>query len=143
MTFAASTEIVVGIDGSDSSIAALRSAQQMAEALHRPVKAVAAWQWPHMYDTAGAIGWNPDQDARASAEGAIAAVYGEPDAIPLEIVNGPAAPALIEASRAASMLVVGSRGRGGFAGLLLGSVSAACAEHAHCPVLVVRQEPQH
>jgi nucleotide-binding universal stress UspA family protein len=142
MTLAASTEIVVGIDGSESSIAALRSAQQMAEALHRPVKAVAAWQWPYMYDTAGAIGWNPDRDARASAEGAIATVYGEPDAIPLEIVNGPAAPALIEASRAASMLVVGSRGRGGFAGLLLGSVSAACAEHAHCPVLVVRQEPQ-
>ena len=53
------------------------------------------------------------------------------------LYEGNAAKVLLEASEGARMLVVGSRGHGGFSGLLLGSVSAACAEHARCPVVVV------
>ncbi|WP_343048836.1 universal stress protein [Microbacterium immunditiarum] len=54
------------------------------------------------------------------------------------MLTGPAARTLIELSKSCGMLVLGSRGLGGFAGMLLGSVSAACVEHAHCPVFVVR-----
>jgi nucleotide-binding universal stress UspA family protein len=59
--------------------------------------------------------------------------------------EGPAAKSLIDASKEADLLVVGSRGIGGFTGLLLGSVSQQCAQHAHCSIVIVRspEVPQH
>ena len=93
-----------------------------------------------MFDPTNTPDWDPEGDMRELARETITAVYGDATAVPLRISSGPTARSLIEASRGAEMLVVGSRGRGGFSGLLLGSVSAACAEHAQCPVLVVRSD---
>jgi nucleotide-binding universal stress UspA family protein len=85
--------------------------------------------------------WRPEREANAAARETIGEVYGDSHALSLRVMPGPTAPILIEASRTAAMLVVGSRGHGGFTGLLLGSVSAACAERAQCPVLVVHTTP--
>lgn len=131
--------IVVGVDGSNESLAALRRASELATALDAPLRAVTAWQLPVTYDASFSSGvYSPEDDARSILESSIDAVFGERlPQIETRLIAGPVASALIDESRGASMLVVGSRGRGGFAGLLLGSVSTACAQHAHCPVLVM------
>ena len=134
-------QIVVGIDGSSNSIEALRVAKGLGDALRQEVVAVSCWQWPFGYDPMTGPSWSPEREANASARHAIDGVYGDPLALSLRVTPGPTAPILIDASRTASMLVVGSRGHGGFSGLLLGSVSTACAERAHCPVLVVHSAP--
>jgi nucleotide-binding universal stress UspA family protein len=137
---APSAPVVVGVDGSPASIAALRKAAELAGATGSPLRVVAAWMYPsspnypYLPD-----GWSPEDDARRSLDAAIAAAFpdGEPAGLDREVVEKNAASALIDESRSASMVVVGSRGHGGFAGLLLGSVSSAVAEHAACPVLVL------
>ncbi|MGN6326013.1 universal stress protein [Pseudolysinimonas sp.] len=132
--------IVVGVDGSEPSIVALRHARTLADALHRPVRVLIAWHLP-VFAGAGAVSyaWSPVEDAQRVVDSAVVDVWGSirPADVTTEVVENGAAPALIEASDDAFMVVTGSRGHGGFAGLLLGSVSAAVAEHARCPVLVV------
>lgn len=133
--------VVVGVDGSESSVDALRHARRFAEALQLPVVVLTAWTWPPFVEGAGYMNqWSPEEDARTIAEGAVEQVFGESSDVTIRIAQGAPAKLLIEASSDASMLVVGSRGHGGFAGLLLGSVSSTCAEHAHCPVLVVHDD---
>ncbi|OZC41521.1 universal stress protein UspA [Rhodococcus sp. WWJCD1] len=137
--------IVVGVDGSPCSILALQRARPIADALGWGIDAVAAWQYPS-YLGAGIAGeLRPDDDARKFLDDAIEAAFGseEPADIKKVVTHGYPSQILIEASAEAEMLVVGSRGHGGFTGLLLGSVSAQCTEHAHCPVLVVHSRDHH
>ncbi|GGM89897.1 hypothetical protein GCM10009721_14040 [Terrabacter tumescens] len=93
---------------------------------------------PQSFNAPVDVGWRPDVDADTVLRETLDEVFGghRPEGLQPEVVHGSARTVLIEASRGASLLVVGSRGHGGFAGLLLGSVSSACSEHAHCPVLV-------
>jgi nucleotide-binding universal stress UspA family protein len=136
--------IVVGIDGSAASIEALRWAGRAAHADGAKIEAVTSWEYPISYGMSGAFGdWDPAADAQQVVDDAIAAAFPgqQPDGIHTTIREGHPAEVLITASRDAEMLVVGSRGRGGFIGLLLGSVSAYCAEHAPCPVVVIRPNP--
>ena len=142
MNTSANAPILVGIDGSDPSLDALRYAAKVSAALGAPLRAITTWDYPALADLYPLAGWSPDQDAAMILETSIKAVFaGDPPAdLSAAVVAGPAVPALIKESHGAEMLVLGSRGRGGFAGLLLGSVSSTCATHAHCPVLIVRHE---
>lgn len=131
--------IVVGVDGSESSIDALRFAVRTAKAFRTSLEAVAVWTYPAGAEVALLANWSPEEDAREILVTAAKTVFGDdhPSWFSTATKRGSAARALIEESVGAGMLVLGSRGHGGFIGLLLGSVSAACAEHAHCPVLIV------
>jgi nucleotide-binding universal stress UspA family protein len=138
--------IVVGVDGSPSSQQALRWGARAAAAFGAGLDAVTAWDFPAGYGFGSVPSdWDPAQDMRTVLDQTIQAVFGDqPPAGLRRLVNeGGAARVLLNASQGAIMLVVGSRGHGGFAGLLLGSVSANVAEHASCPVLVIHgdQDP--
>lgn len=144
MTDTTPPRIVVGIDGSEPSEHALRWALQAARGWHAELRVVMSWLPAVTYGWAGGGGyipepWNPRIDAEKVATDLLDRVCGHsrPKGTELQIVEGHAARVLIEASEGATLLVVGSRGHGGFAGMLLGSVSAHCAEHATCPVVVV------
>jgi nucleotide-binding universal stress UspA family protein len=132
--------VVVGVDGSDSSVLALRWAAYYAAVLGAQLEAVGAWEYPATFGWAAiAPDWNPAEDVRKVLSDSAHAAFGDqvPAGIQFHIREGGAAKVLLEECQGATMLVVGSRGHGGFAGLLLGSVSANVAEHAQCPVLIV------
>jgi len=130
--------IVVGVDGSAESVAALRHAAQLAEKFGSTVVAITVWHYP-ISSTGPMVGWNPDRDAQSIVAEVSDQVFGPewPDWYTTEIRPGAPAQVLVDESRSADLLVVGSRGHGGFTGLLLGAVSSQCAEHAACPVLIV------
>lgn len=134
--------IVVGVDGSASSRAALRWAIRQAKVTGASVDAVISWWFPSAYGWAAYTVGAPDLEGEA--KGILAAAMAEvsdlePDVIVRPVVTGGhPAEVLLCAAEGADMLVVGSRGHGGFASALLGSVSLHCVLHAHCPVLVFR-----
>ena len=135
--------IVVGVDSSPGSKTALRWALNQARTSGAAVEAVTAWQDPTVYD-----GWVPtpvDGDAIAtSAESALANTVVEvrenrdqPVDVRITVVEGPAVQVLLAAAKGAELLVVGSRGRGAFTGMVLGSVSQHCVQHSPCAVAVI------
>ena len=129
-------QILVGVDGSDSSIEALRGAAKIAAAMHAHLRVVIAWDYPPMLYQAE--GWSPESDAQTVLSTALTHAFGAdlPAGLKSSVLHGPAARILIEQSEDFDLLVLGNRGHGGFAGLLLGSVSTTCAQHARCPVLI-------
>jgi nucleotide-binding universal stress UspA family protein len=142
--------IVVGVDHSAGAKEALRFALQEAQLRQGKLRAVHAWQFGYIGATGmeGALPAVGGQlhELRDAAAAALDATLGEaiPDAGEVEVerrvVEGAPAAVLVEESRNADLLVVGSRGHGGFAQLLLGSVSQQCAHHAECPVVIVRSK---
>jgi len=117
--------IIVGVDGSDSSTAALGWACEQARRTDSTIDAIGAWEWPMSFGAAIPIpdGYDPAADALTMLA---------------TVLEGHAAEVLVEASRRADLLVVGSRGHGEFSGLFIGSVSHHCASYAHSPVLIYR-----
>ena len=135
--------VVVGVDGSEPSKQALRWGMFFAQTTGATIDAVMAWMIP-TFAGAGVwpAEWNPERDAADALHATVTEVLGEQPPVPVRetVVEGGAARVLLGASDGARILVVGSRGHGGFAGLMLGSVSAACAEHASGAVLIVHGE---
>ncbi|MEU9047745.1 MULTISPECIES: universal stress protein [unclassified Kitasatospora] len=135
--------VVVGVDGSPSSKRALRWALGQAASTGAVVEAVACWRPASMYEWAvhGQDSGHAEA-AQKSLAAAVAEVIGAAPAVEVRqsTVTGNPAEVLVERSRGADLLVVGHRGHGGFAGLRLGSVSHACAQHAACPVVIVRDD---
>ncbi|WP_442542534.1 universal stress protein [Arthrobacter sp. KN11-1C] len=137
---ASTGKIIVGVDGSEASIEALRQAQTLSVALGAQIEAVAYWEFPQVYGGYVAMGMEDfEEGAGHVLKESLEKAFGPelPDNVVSRVVRGHARESLIEASRGADMIVLGRRGHGGFGGLLLGSVSSACVAHAHCPVLVV------
>ncbi|QIZ38667.1 universal stress protein [Saccharopolyspora sp. ASAGF58] len=137
--------IVVGVDGSPGSRAALRWALRYAEQCGGAVTAVIAWASSTFTEITPMPPALSDEDSVARAEWELRKAVDETSAllatsVPVhrEVVSGHAARALLDEAQGADLLVVGNRGHGGFVGALLGSVSQHCVSHAHCPVVVVR-----
>ena len=138
--------IVVGVDGSKCSHSALRFALNEARIRQAKLRIVVVW---HVPLAAYGAGWAPPpphlvEDSEAAAndilEEALQLVKDDAGSVEIESVvrEGQSAQILIEEAEKAELLVIGSRGRGGFRELMLGSVSQQCAHHALCPVTIVR-----
>lgn len=144
--------VVVGVDDSDGAKEALRFALEEARRRQATLRVVHSWQFGNL-GVRGIEGFSSALgadlgDLRHAAELALdatlAGVVGDSNGVPIErrVVEGAPARVLVDESRNADLLIVGSRGHGGFTGLLLGSVSQQVAHHAACPVVIVRAVPQ-
>jgi nucleotide-binding universal stress UspA family protein len=140
----AGRRIVVGVDGSPSSKAALAWAVRQAALTGATVEAIIAWEYPATYGytmpAAPEINYDYGQVAAKVIADAIAEVCGQGEQVKIisRAAEGNAAQVLLDASAGAELLVVGSRGHGGFFEALLGSVGQHCVHHATCPVVVIR-----
>ena len=143
-------KILVGVDGSEKSTAALRWAAALAAQVGATIEVVTAWQTPFPTVELLAIGFKldltelnerPEQIALYRNQKSIAAAYGEPSpaGITQSVQEGYPALLLVEMSKNFDLLVLGNRGHSPVVETLLGSVSAHCLAHAHCPVVVVKE----
>lgn len=136
--------VVVGVDGSKYSARAIDFAFDQAESLHGRVVAVHAWTSPYVtyHDGESMLEFDEDkvrEEARLLvAESVAGAAEDHPD-VPwtTELSMGSAGLALVRQSGSADLVVVGTRGHGGFTGLLLGSIGQSVLHHTHCPIAVV------
>lgn len=136
--------IVVGVDGSDGGRAALRWAVEEAELRHATVEVVLAWDMPYTFgDPMMMLPFDLAEEAshaRQQLEDLVTdEVRGQHQGLEVNriVAQGPAAEILLHMAKGADLLVLGSRGLGGFKGLLLGSVSQQCVQHAPSPVVVI------
>jgi nucleotide-binding universal stress UspA family protein len=147
--------VVVGVDGSPGAKEALLWALAEARLRHWPLRAVHAWMFGYIggsvegypywggslgsYTSLGIDLGDLHHAAEDLLERALADVKGEAEGVDIErqVVQGSAAEVLVTAATPADLLVVGSRGHGGFAGLMVGSVSQQCVHHAPCPVVII------
>jgi nucleotide-binding universal stress UspA family protein len=139
--------IVVGVDGSENAKTALHWAIGQARRTDATIEAVTAWQDPAM--SGFSYGWSPmlfDGDSIATLtektlDETVAEVTGQdndrPVPINTRVVQGHPVEVLLKAATGAQLLVLGTRGHGTFTGILLGSVSQHCVQHAPCPVVIV------
>jgi nucleotide-binding universal stress UspA family protein len=138
--------IVVGIDGSKESAAAFRFALEEARIRDVGVRAVAAWHVPAVAYAGGAYAPSVDlgEGIEAEAKQRLEEVVGGEESPGVEVETavrqGQPAQVLLEEAKGAELLVVGSRGLGGFRGLLLGSVSQQCAQHSPCPMTILPRQ---
>jgi nucleotide-binding universal stress UspA family protein len=135
--------IVVGIDGSEQSQAALRWTIEQARLTGAAVDAVTAWRFPASYGmSVVAADLDVEGEATKMLSETVADVVRGASEVPVRqmVGEGPPAEVLLNTAKGADLLVVGSRGRGGIMSAVLGSVSLACVLHATCPVLVFRDE---
>jgi nucleotide-binding universal stress UspA family protein len=132
--------IAIGVDGSKLSELALAWAITEGRLRRATVRVMTAWEYPAV--VAGMEGVLDDSNVEVAARHTQAVVLGrvphEDVDVTAEVVHGSGSAVLIDASKQADLVVVGSRGYGGFAGLLLGSTSTQVVHHAACTVMVVR-----
>ena len=136
-------KIVVGIDGSESSINALSWALKEAKHHSASVHVVHVWSLPLAVDPMGGVIFSPVEEFRSAAEGVlkhtidtVKSLVGDTK-ITSTVEYGSASQHLLDAASTADMVVVGRRGHGGFLGLLIGSVAEQIAHHAKCPAVIV------
>ena len=135
--------VVVGVDGSDAAQRALVWAADYVSKAGGTVHAVLAWHHDPVPVGPGVLpvpSYDAEEAAARLLQDAVDALGNRPAYLRQSVVGGNAARVLLEQSSHADLLVVGNRGRGGFAGLLLGSVSTQCVHHATCPVVVIPRE---
>jgi nucleotide-binding universal stress UspA family protein len=131
--------VVVGVDGSKQSDAAVAWADRYARFSGSTVVLVCAWEWANAYGYPMMFeGYHPDAEAAKLVEKAQAALTVPAEQVRTVVQEGPAGKVLVESATDAGLLVVGTHGHRGVNSILLGSVSSYCLHHAHCPVLVVR-----